>query len=67
MKWYDNLYEDVKETMNWINDFENNYDSGGVHYLRIGESWEDVEEIMHGNEIKRYIEFYRYMDINEEE
>ena len=62
LKWYEDIYEDVKGTMEWINDFEERYDTGGVHFLRIGENLDDTEEIIVG-EPERYIEFYRYMRI----
>ena len=61
LKWYSS-YEDVKAVMEWINDFEDNYKTGGIHYLRIGESIEDIEEKVLGKP-EKYIELFRGMDI----
>ena len=57
IKWYEETYEDVKATMKAIHNWK--YKTGGCHYIRIGESWEDTEEIVAGDPAK-YLNFYRY-------
>ena len=60
IKWYEDCYQDVTKTMKFIRDFEKHYKTGGVHYLRIGESIEDVEEELRG-ECERIIQLERIM------
>ena len=60
IKWYDTCYEDVKATMNFIRDFENHYKTGGIHFVRIGENNDDLEEEYKGD-CERIIEVQRYM------
>ena len=59
IKWYES-YGCVKRFMDFIRSWE--YASGGVHYVRIGESLEDLEELIYGCP-EKYIEIERYMSL----
>ena len=61
LKWYE-CFEEVKTTMDFINDFNKHYKSGGIHYLRVGENYDDVDEIVVGDPFE-YIHLHRYMEI----
>ena len=60
VKWYDDFYSDVKEIMEWFKGLEN--DCKGAHYMRIGEDYTDLEEIVIG-EPYDYISLNRSFDI----
>lgn len=60
LKWYKN-FTDVKDFMGYLYDFGELKDAG-VHYLRIGENYEDIEEIIYGKPLK-YLKLERYIDL----
>jgi hypothetical protein len=62
LKWYDS-YIEVSNFMEFLRDFDEKYKGGGVHFLRIGENYEDNEEIIYGD-IEKCIQFQRSMYIN---
>lgn len=62
LKWYDGSYDDVTAFMEFIRSWEDRYQSGGVHYVRIGESLGDVEEEIHGDP-QQYINVYSTMEL----
>ena len=59
VKWYES-FEDVKAFMGFISSWENHYKTGGVDFVRIGESYEDLEENVYGDP-QEYIRVERYM------
>jgi hypothetical protein len=48
--------------MDFVNSWDDNYKDGGIHYLRIGEDYDDIEEIVYGEPMK-YIHLFRYMKL----
>ena len=54
IKWYTGCsgYEDINNIMAYIHSFTDKYEDGGYHFVRIGESIEDVEEEFDGDDIK---------------
>ena len=60
VKWYEECYDDVKAFMEFVHNWP--YKTGGVHFLRIGESYDDVEEIVKG-EPQEYIQMERSMSV----
>lgn len=64
IKWYES-YSDVKAFTEFISSWNDHYKSGGVDFVRIGESNDDLEESVYG-EPEKYIRVERYMacDIN---
>lgn len=62
LKWYDETFEDEKATMNFIHRFKDNYKTGGVHFIRIGESYDDTEEIVVGEPAK-FLGLERYLTL----
>lgn len=59
LKWYES-FKDVGATMKFIRDFENHYKTGGIHFVRIGEEMDDIEEEIKGD-CERIIQLERYM------
>lgn len=59
VKWYD-CFKDVKAFMRFISSWKNHYKTGGVDFVRIGESYEDLEENVYGDP-QEYIRVERYM------
>lgn len=71
LKWYGS-YEEVRRTMDFVNTYEEKYCNEeehsyceGLHYLRIGESYDDMEEIIQGDPWE-YINFIRSLSYGEE-
>lgn len=60
VKWYEDVFDDVKAFMEFIHSWP--YKTGGVHFLRIGESYDDVEEYVNGDP-QEYIQLERSMYI----
>ena len=59
VKWYES-FKDVKAFMKFISSWEKHYKTGGVDFVRIGESYEDLEENVYGDP-QEYIRVERYM------
>lgn len=59
VKWYES-FEDVKKFMEFISSWTDNYKTGGVDFVRIGECYEDLEEKVYGDPME-YIRVERYM------
>ena len=49
VKWYSGFYDDVDKFEEFMNDFEDFYEDGAVHFVRIGENLEDIEEKIIGD------------------
>ena len=49
VKWYEGTYKEVDNIMKLVNRWESHYKTGGIHFVRIGESIEDTEEIISGD------------------
>lgn len=65
-KWYED-FDEVKEFYDWLAETSDKFDKGmegGIHFLRIGESYDDVEEIVYGDP-KEYLQLYRDIEIPE--
>ena len=60
LKWYEGTYDEVTKFMQVIRNWQDIYKSGGVHYVRIGESIEDLEEECRGN-IEECVQIERSM------
>lgn len=64
LKWYTGSlgFEEVNNFMELINHWEEHFKSGGVHFIRIGESYDDVEEIVSGD-VKQYLSLNRVVEL----
>lgn len=56
IKWYAETFEDEKATMHFINNY--GYKTGGIHFVRWGEDYDDVEEIIVGKP-QKWLQFER--------
>lgn len=59
VKWYDS-FDDIHDFMEFLGSWP--YKTGGVHFMRIGESSEDVEEAFYGSP-QEYIDLHRSMSV----
>lgn len=59
IKWYES-YDDIHAFMEFLGMWP--YKTGGVHFLRIGESADDVEESYYGDP-QEFIDLHRSMSI----
>ena len=66
LKWYEDSYSDVMAFMDIVHTWEDHYKTGGVHFVRIGESLGDIEEDYRGDP-QQYIEVYSQMSVRTEE
>jgi len=60
LKWYEGTFKEVDNFMKVIRNWTNNYKTGGVHYVRIGESVDDLEEEIFGD-IEECVQIQRSM------
>lgn len=74
VKWYD-YFEDVKAVMSYIDELgeemvreqnENGRTDDFIHFIRIGESYEDIEELRYGDDWASDLRIIRNVDINNE-
>ena len=49
LKWYEGSFKDVDGFMDVIRKWTDTYKTGGVHYVRIGERVDDLEEEIYGD------------------
>ena len=59
IKWY-GCFEDISAFMDFIGSWP--YKTGGVHFVRIGESVDDVEEACYGDP-QEFLDICRYIGI----
>ena len=62
IKWY-GTYTCVMNVENFIENWEDNYKTGGIHFIRIGEDYDDFEEKYYGTP-EKYIDCVRYLEIS---
>ena len=65
VKWYEGKdfgFKEVNNVMELVRNWESHYDTGGVHYIRIGENYEDVEEIVSGD-VEEYLSLCRTIEL----
>lgn len=62
VKWYENFYEEVDNVMEIVNNWEDTYKTGGIHFVRIGEEYDDVEEIVKGD-VKEFLGMSRTIEL----
>ena len=60
VKWYEYTFEEVTNVMELVRHWDEHYESGGVHYIRLGEDYEDIEEIVSGD-CEEYLSLVRYV------
>ena len=65
LKWYEGKqfgYKEVNDFMELVRNWEDYYETGGVHFLRIGENFDDVEEIVSG-EVDEFLQLTRSISL----
>ena len=65
IKWYEGKqfgFKEVNGVMELVRNWEDYYRTGGVHYIRIGENYDDVEEIISG-EVNEYLGLRRSIEL----
>lgn len=60
IKWYES-FKDVQAFMEFISLWKENYKTGGVDFVRIGESNDDLEEAVYGDP-QDFLRIERYME-----
>ena len=61
IKWYES-FDCVRKVMDYIGTWDENYKSGGVHFVRIGESLGDIDEMCFGDP-ESYIDVWSSMSV----
>lgn len=49
LKWYEGSFEAVTNFMELVRNWEDYYKTGGIHFIRLGENYDDIEEICSGD------------------
>lgn len=64
LKWYTGCYgfEEVNRFMEIVNHWEEHFETGGIHFIRLGENYDDVEEIVSGD-VMEYLSLNRIVEL----
>lgn len=65
VKWYEGKdfgYKEVNNVMELVRNWEEHFKTGGIHYIRIGEAYDDLEEIVNGD-VEEYLGVSRTIEL----